>query len=111
MEAVGEIDAVLDSHLPDLIILGFSAGGVEAGRMLKGLAAKAFDGKVLLLGPCESRVVEAVRRLGDELGVAMLPPLATPFGTEALRASIVALLPAEAPLSPPVDAAEATRAG
>ena len=31
----------------------------------------------------------------------MPPPLATPFGTEALRASIVALLPAEAPLSPP----------
>jgi EAL domain-containing protein (putative c-di-GMP-specific phosphodiesterase class I) len=108
---VGEIDAVLDSHLPDLIILGFSAGGVEAGRMLKGLAAKAFDGKVLLLGPRESRVVEAVRRLGEEFGLAMLPPLATPFGAEGLRASIVAFLPTEAPLSPPVDAAEAMRAG
>ena len=44
---VGEIDAVLDSQLPDLIILGFSAGGVETGRMLKGLVTKAFDGKVL----------------------------------------------------------------
>ena len=108
---VGEIDAVLDSHLPDLIVLGLSAGGVEAGQMLKGLATKAFDGKVLLLGPRDSRVVEAVRRLGEEFGVAMLPPLATPFGAEALRASVVALLPAEAPLSPPVDAAEATRAG
>lgn len=108
---VGEIDAVLDSHLPDLVVLGLSAGGVEAGRMLKGLAAKAFDGKVLLLGPRESRVVEAVGRLGEELGLAMLPPLATPFGAEGLRASIVAFLPAEAPLSPPVDAAEAMRAG
>ena len=108
---VGEIDAVLDSHLPDLVVLGLSAGGAAAGQMLKGLATKAFDGKVLLLGPRKSRVVEAVRRLGDELGVAMLPPLATPFGTEALRASVVALLPAEAPLSPPVDVAEATRAG
>ena len=96
---VGEIDAVLDSHLPDLIILGFSAGGVETGRMLKGLAAKAFDGKVLLLGPRDSRVVEAVGRLGEEFGLAMLPPLATPFGAEGLRASIVAFLPAEAPLS------------
>ena len=108
---VGEIDAVLDSHLPDLVVLGLSAGGVEAGRMLKGLAAKAFEGKVLLLGPRESRVVEAVGRLGEEFGLAMLPPLATPFGAEGLRASIVAFLPAEAPLSPPVDAAEAMRAG
>jgi len=108
---VGEIDAVLDSHLPDLVVLGLSAGGVAAGQMLKGLAAKAFDGKVLLFGPRDSRVVEAVRRLGEEFGLAMLPPLATPFGAEGLRASIVAFLPAEAPPSPPVDAAEAMRAG
>jgi EAL domain-containing protein (putative c-di-GMP-specific phosphodiesterase class I) len=107
----GDLDAVLDNQLPDLVVLGLSAGGVAAGEMLKALAAKAFDGKVLLLGPGGSRVVEALSEMGDELGVALLPPLATPFGIEGLRASVVAFLPVEAPPSPPVDAAEAMREG
>ena len=88
-----DIDEVIDNHLPDIVVLGLSAGGVAAGEMLKALAAKAFEGKVLLFGPRNSRVVEAVREMGDELGIAMLPPLVTPFGPEALRTS-VARMPA-----------------
>jgi EAL domain-containing protein (putative c-di-GMP-specific phosphodiesterase class I) len=107
----GDLDAVIDTHLPDLIVLGLSAGGPAAGELLKALAARAFEGKVLLLGPRDSRVVEAIREMGVELGVTMLPPLATPFGSEGLRASVAAFLPVEAPLSPAVDAAEAMRAG
>jgi EAL domain-containing protein (putative c-di-GMP-specific phosphodiesterase class I) len=68
--------------------------------MLNALAAKAFDGKVLLLGPRDSRVVEAVCEMGAELGVAM-----------GLRASVAAFLSAEPPPSPAVDAAEAMREG
>ena len=56
--------------------------------MLKALAVKEFDGKVLLLGPRDSSVVAAVRALGENLGIAMLPTLATPFGTDALRDSV-----------------------
>jgi len=108
---VGELDAILDARLPDLVVLGLSAGGAAAGEMLNALAAHAFDGKVLLLGPRDSRAMEAVRRLGEELGIAMLPTLATPFSSERLRDAIACLLPAEAPPNPPVDAAEAVRAG
>ena len=107
----GDLDDVLENHLPDIVILGLSAGGVAAGELLKLLAAKAFSGRVLLVGPRESRIVEAVRELGDELGVVMLPPLATPFGPETLSASVAAFLPVEAPPNPPVDAAEALRQG
>jgi EAL domain-containing protein (putative c-di-GMP-specific phosphodiesterase class I)/CheY-like chemotaxis protein len=106
-----QLGAVCDAQLPDLILLGLSAGGVEAGEMLKALAVKEFDGKVLLLGPRDSSVVAAVRALGENLGIAMLPTLATPFGTDALRDSVAAFLPVEAPPSPPVDAAEAVSAG
>ena len=106
-----DIDEVVDNHLPDIIVLGLSAGGVVAGEMLKALIAKAFEGKVLLFGPRNSRVMEAVREMGEELGIAMLPPLVTPFGPEALRTSVAACLPVEAPPSPPVDAAEAMREG
>src|SRR5262245_6722921 len=105
-----DLARVIDAHLPDLIILGMSTGGVVAGETLKVAAAKAFGGKILL-GPRESSVLEAVHRLGEALGLAMLPPLATPFGTERLRASVAEFLPAEVPPCPPVDAAEAMRAG
>src|SRR3984893_7207785 len=103
--------AVLDAQLPDLVVLGLSAGAAEAGKMLETLAAKKFGGKVLLLGPPDSAELASVHELGEKLGVAMLPMLATPFGSDGLRGSIATLLPIEAPPTPPVDAAEAMRAG
>ena len=108
---VGELSAVLDGQLPDLVVMGLSAGGIEAAAMLKALAARAFDGKVLLLGPRDSPVVTAVQELGEQLGIAMLPALATPFGSEGLRNSVATLRPVEAPPSPPVDVAEALSVG
>jgi EAL domain-containing protein (putative c-di-GMP-specific phosphodiesterase class I) len=103
--------AVLDAQLPDLVVLGLSAGAAEAGKMLETLAAKSFGGKVLLLGPRDSPELATVQELGENLGVSMLPTLATPFGSDGLRESVATLLPLEAPPSPPVDAAEAMRAG
>ena len=106
-----ELSAVLKAKLPDLLVLGLSSGGVESAEMLEALAANAFDGKVLLIGPRDSRVVAAVRELGENLGIAMLPTLATPFSAESLRDGVAEFLPAEAPMSPPIDAEEALRAG
>jgi CheY-like chemotaxis protein len=107
----GELSALLDAQLPDLVVVALSAGGIEVAAMLKVLAARAFDGKVLLLGPRNSPVVAAVQELGEQLGIAMLPTLATPFGVEGLRNSVATLRPVEAPRSPPVDVAEALSAG
>jgi DNA-binding response OmpR family regulator len=50
-----DMAAVIDANLPDLIVLGMSAGGVAAGETLQAVAANGFGGKVLLLGPSESR--------------------------------------------------------
>lgn len=106
-----ELGAVLERHLPDLVVLGLSGGGVEAGEMLKSLAARTFDGKVLLLGRRNTPAVAAVQELGEELGLAMLPMLSTPFDDRNLRDSVAALLPVEQSLSSPVDVAEAVGAG
>jgi CheY-like chemotaxis protein len=103
--------AMLDAQLPDLVVLGLSAGTAEVGNLIETLATKKFDGKVLLLGPPDSPVVAAARKLGENLGIAMLPALATPFHSDGLRDSVATLLPREAPPSPPVDAAEAICAG
>jgi len=110
---VAELHAVLaaQARTPDLVVLGLSAGGIEGSAVLKALAARAFNGKALLLGPRNSPVATAVQQLGLELGIAMLPMLGSPFASEGLRDSVAALRPAGAPPSPPVDVAEALSAG
>jgi len=108
---IDELPAILESQPPDLFVLGLSAGGVEGATMLAILAAHGYDGKVLLLGPPDRPMVAAVRERGEELGLAMLPALATPFAEGNLRDSVACLLPADEPPTPPVDVAQAVNAG
>jgi DNA-binding NtrC family response regulator len=105
-----ELAAVLGVKLPDLVLIGLSAGETEITEMLKTLGTKQFDGLVLLIGPQNSPMIAAVRELGEGLGLCMLPTLATPFASDDLRNSVDGFLPIETP-SPAVDAAEAIRAG
>ncbi len=109
--SAAELPMLMEQQLPDLVVLGMPNDGVEAGNILRTLVTKLFDGQVLLIGPRDSIIVGALRQLGEEAGIAMLPPLATPFSADGLRASVVTLLPQKAPPSPPVDVAEALKAG
>jgi EAL domain-containing protein (putative c-di-GMP-specific phosphodiesterase class I) len=106
-----ELGVALDSRLPDLVVVGSSAGGIEACEMVELLAAKEFDGKVLVVGPHVSPMVTAVRDLGERLGLAMLPLLPTPFSQADVRDRITALEPIALPPNHPVDATEAAHAG
>lgn len=103
--------AMLDIQALDLFVIGSSTGGIAAATMLEALAARDFDGKVLVIGPRNSLMTDAVQDLGGHLGLAMLPTLATPFDNEALCASVAALLPDTAMPNPVIDAAEALDAG
>jgi EAL domain-containing protein (putative c-di-GMP-specific phosphodiesterase class I)/CheY-like chemotaxis protein len=106
-----EMGTVLETQLPDLIVLGLSAGGIEAGKILEILVRRKFAGKVLTIGARESILVKAVQQVGEEYGIAMLPPLTTPFAAETLRQRVAALLPEEPAPRPAVDVAEALHAG
>jgi EAL domain-containing protein (putative c-di-GMP-specific phosphodiesterase class I)/CheY-like chemotaxis protein len=106
-----EMAATLDTQLPDLVVLGLSHDGIEAGKILEILAEKAFGGSVLAIGLRDSIMVRAVRQLGEEYGIAMLPPLLPPFSAETLRAGIATFLPVAPAPSPAVDVAEALKAG
>jgi len=106
-----ELGTVFDAQVPDLVVLGLSAGGIEAVEIVKTLAAKTFDGKLLLLGPRACPQVAAIQELGEKLGIAMLPVLRTPFGEGDLRDSVVTLLPTEEPPDPPIHLDEAVREG
>src|SRR5215831_12454251 len=108
---VAGLNAELGTRPPDLVVIGSSAGGIEACEMGELLAAKEFGGKVLVLGPRASPMVAAIQELGAKLGLAMLPLLPTPFSQGDLRSSIAALLPIESPAKHSVDTAEALHAG
>src|SRR5215471_4294611 len=73
---VAELGAELDLRPPDLVVIGLAAGGIEACEMVELLAAKEFDGKVLVLGPRVSPMVAAIRELGAKLGRALARRLA-----------------------------------
>lgn len=107
-----DIPRVLQGQIPDLVVLGFSGGGIEAARTLDMLAVENFAGEVLPVGPAHAPAVNAVCDHGRQLGLAMRPLLATPFSDQGLRVSIAPLIPAEpVPDTAPVDVGEALAAG
>ncbi|MDN3277916.1 EAL domain-containing response regulator [Frankia sp. RB7] len=109
--SASELQAMLATDLPDLILLGIAADGIEPGQFLEVLVREAFDGKVLTVGARESIIVKAVQQVGEEYGLAMLPPLTTPFAAETLRERVAMLLPDEPAPSPAVHVGEALHAG
>ena len=106
-----DLGAILKTHLPDLIVLGLSVDGIQAGKVLEVLVRAEFCGKVLAIGARESIIVRAVQQVGEEYGLAMLPPLTTPFAAGTLRERIAMLLPEEPAPSPAVYVEEALHAG
>lgn len=107
----GDLAGLLQTEHLDLIVLSVCVDGINVGDILEAIVRKNFGGKVLVIGQPDSIMVKAVRQIGDEYGIAMLPSLPTPFGAASLRASVAELLPAEPAPSPAVDVAEALKAG
>jgi hypothetical protein len=105
-----ELSAALDARSPDLVILGLTAGRIGAAGMLRTLAARDFDGKVLPFAERDSAALETIQDLAEQLAISLLPPLLLPFNKQRLRDSLAILLP-EAASGPLLDLAEAVRAG
>lgn len=61
--------------------------------MLRTLAARDFDGRVLPFADRDSAVLGAIQDLAERLGISLLPPLLMPFNKQRLRQSIAILLP------------------
>ncbi len=106
-----DIGEIVERLLPELILLGVSDGSTEGIGILSTLASKQYGGRILLLGPRHSALVAAFQDFGQELGLAMLPVLATPFDETSLRGRLAALMPADEPPGAVVDVAEALGAG
>lgn len=96
---------------PDLLVFGLSTGGMELAQALHLVAERRFEGRVLLLGAAASPMMAGLQKLGQRLGLAMLPVLHTPFADRDLRAAVAQLLPAGPPPSAHIDVTEALDAG
>ena len=105
-----DLGELLAGYQPDLFVVGPSVGGIDAARLLESLSAHHFRAKILVVGAPAAPLSKAVHGCGVELGLNMLPLLATPFSHEALRDSLSELLPRETPPNPVVDLAEALHA-
>jgi EAL domain-containing protein (putative c-di-GMP-specific phosphodiesterase class I) len=111
-ESPAEPTAIMEIA-PDLVVFGISGNdGREISKILRILADAKFAGSVLAIGPAHSVLLAAVRQSCHELGLAMLPPLATPFSVETLRGRVATFLASavDGP-RPIVDAGEALKLG
>src|SRR5215469_13944681 len=73
-----DLGEIVDQNVPDLVVLGLSEGCAKEIRVLNVLADRQFGGKVLLFGARDRPAIAAIQDLGNERGLGMLPPLATP---------------------------------
>src|SRR3979411_637638 len=63
-----ELGMILETQLPDLVVLGLSVDGIEAGKILEVLVRRKFGGKVLAIGARESIMVKAGAQASAEYG-------------------------------------------
>jgi EAL domain-containing protein (putative c-di-GMP-specific phosphodiesterase class I) len=106
----GAIAAIVTELQPDLFIIGLSGGGLAANVILEELHRLRFPGCVLIFGADVYPMTTALQRVGEELGLAMLPLLSTPFNDQDLKQRTAALRRHEPPPNPPVDVAAALHA-
>ncbi len=109
--ALDELDLSLGEVMPDLVVVTSSTSGLQARHILHVLHARAFTGKILLIGARAAPATVAIHDLGERLGLSMLPLLATPFRDKDLHNAVAELIPSQPPPPPSVDVAEALSAG
>lgn len=102
-----DVRTVLREFRPDLLVLGPLGGGAEVRSTLRTLQAQTFGGKVMLFGGRASAALVGTHEFGEQAGLAMLPPLGTPFRDRDLHTNIACFLPVQPAPALPVDVEEA----
>ena len=74
-----------DVTTPDVIALDLGMPSVDGVELLRWLAASGSRATVQVISGFDSRVLETVLRLGEELGLRMAPPLEKPIRLGALE--------------------------
>lgn len=101
-----DIRTVLHDFRPDLIVLG-PLIGPEVRSVMHTLRAQSYGGKLMLFGGRNSAALIRNHEFGEAAGLAMLPPLGTPFRDRDLDANLACFLPVRPAPPLPVDVDEA----
>src|SRR5262245_62643467 len=95
----------------DLSLLGPLDGGPEVRSVMETLRAQGYGAKVMLFGGRSSAALIRNYEFGEAAGLAMLPPLGTPFRDRDLHANLDGFLPVRPAPPLPVDVDEALSNG
>src|SRR5262245_363277 len=102
-----DVRFMLRDFRPDLIVLGPLDGGSEIRPVMETLRAQGCGAKVMLFGGRSSAALIRNHEFGEAAGLAMLPPLGTPFRERDLHANLDGFLPVRPAPPLPVDVDEA----
>jgi EAL domain-containing protein (putative c-di-GMP-specific phosphodiesterase class I) len=105
--ATVDIRTVLREFRPDLIVLGPLKGDSEVRAVMQTLRAQGYGGSIVLFGGRSSVALMRNCQFGGGAGLAMLPPLGTPFRDRDLHAILDGFLPIRQAPPLPVDVDEA----
>jgi EAL domain-containing protein (putative c-di-GMP-specific phosphodiesterase class I) len=108
---LADVASALDDFDPALIVLGHLAPESEVTKTLHLLVSASFRGRVMLFGGRAATSLIALHELGEQSGLAMLPPLGTPYRDSDLHQNLSPFLPIPASPSMVVDVEEAMRNG
>ena len=108
---MSDVRGALADFGPDLVVLGRLMPESDVTKTLHLLASDDFAGKVMLFGGRASLALLALHELGENSGLAMLPPLGTPFRDGDLHENLSSFLPVRPAPNLPIDIGEALRKG
>jgi EAL domain-containing protein (putative c-di-GMP-specific phosphodiesterase class I) len=106
-----DLKTMLDEFVPDLLVLGPFNGRSDVSLLLQALVFTGYGGRAMLFGGRHSDALMEMQELGERVGLAMLPPLGTPFRDGTLADNVSCFLPIAISMDVPVDADEALRNG
>jgi EAL domain-containing protein (putative c-di-GMP-specific phosphodiesterase class I) len=106
-----EIRTLLREFRPDLIVAGPLDTDLEVQGLLRTLQTQTYGGFVMLFGGRSSEGLTNNQAFGEQIRLAMLPPLGTPFRARDLDANLDRFLPVAPPPPLPIDVDEALRNG
>jgi len=104
-----DLSEALADFQPDLVVLGLLKLESEVAKALQALITALFAGRVMLFGGRASTALMGLQELGEQVGLAMLPPLGTPFRDSDLHENLSPFLPIPDSPSFEVDVEEALR--
>jgi EAL domain-containing protein (putative c-di-GMP-specific phosphodiesterase class I) len=107
----GELREDIARLTPELVVLGTLNSDADLKASLAALALDRYSGRMMLFGGRASAALLKLHEFGEGLGLAMLPPLLTPFRDSDLRDNLGEFLPVRAPPQIEIEADEALHNG